>query len=91
MDILIEVLLDIYMELMFLIIPEEKRTKKHVFLAKLTAIVATLGILVLGVWGLVWILQEGKRLGWIPLGIAIVLSTIQIAFGIIITIRRNRK
>ncbi len=91
MDILIEVLLDIYMELMFLIIPEEKRTKKHILIVKIIAVLVTVGILALGVWGLVWIIDDKKPWGWLPLGIAILLSVIQIAFGIFITIRRNRK
>ncbi len=91
MDILIEVLLDIYMECMFLIIPEEKRTKKHYLLAKIIAAICTLGILALGCWGIVWIWEENNPWGWLPFGIALLLSTAQITLGIIMTVKRYRK
>ncbi len=91
MDILFEILIEIYMELMFLIIPEEKRGKKHVIFAKLIAVLFTLGILALGVWGIVWIWEKKNPWGWLPFGVAILLSAIQIVSGILLFIRRNRK
>ncbi len=91
MDILIEILLDIYMECMFLIIPEEKCTKRQLLIMKVIAIVCTLGILALGVWGAVWVFDGKNAWGWLPLSLAILLSAIQIIFGIVLFIRRNRK
>ena len=91
MDIVIEILLEIYMELMFLIIPEDKRNKKHLVVTKLIAVVCTLGIIALAVWGLVWIIDNKNAWGWLPLGVAIVLSIVQITLGVILFIRRNKK
>ncbi len=91
MDILIEVLLDIYMECMFLIIPEEKRTKKHYIWAKVIAILCSLGVLALACWGIVWIWESKNPWGWIPLSTAILFSVVQITLGIILTVRRYRK
>ena len=53
MDIVIEILLEIYMELMFLVIPENNATKKHIWIAKITAILVVLGIFALVIWGCV--------------------------------------
>ncbi len=91
MDILFEILIELYMECMFLIIPEDKRNKKHYLIAKLVAILCTVGILALAVWGLVWLVDSKNLWGWLPLGIAIFLSVIQIVFGIVLFIRRSRK
>ncbi len=91
MDIVIEILIEIYMELMFLIIPEEKRNKKALFLTKLIAVLCTLGIIALGVWGIVLLADNHNLWGIAPLTVAIVLSLVQITFGIILFVRRNKK
>ncbi len=91
MDILIEILLDIYMECMFLIVPEDKRSKRHYVLATVVAIVATLGILALGVWGIVWIVEYKRLWGWVPLVVAIVLSVGQIVCGILLHAKKSKK
>ncbi len=91
MDILIEILMDIYMECMFLIIPENKRSKKHYLLVKIIAIVCTLGILALALWGAVWVIDDKNFWGWLPLGLAIVLSAVQITVGVVLFVKRNKK
>lgn len=91
MDIVIEILIEIYMELMFLIIPEEKRNKKALFLTKLIAVLCTLGIIALGVWGIILLADSHNLWGIAPLSIAIVLSIVQIVFGIVLHIRRIKK
>ncbi len=90
MDILIEILIEIYMELMMLIVPEEKRGKRHYRIATLVAIVCTLGVISLGVVGVVLIMEQGRALGIVFLVIAIVLSVAQIVAGIVLFIRRNK-
>lgn len=91
MDILVEILLDIYMECMFLIVPEDKRSKKHYLWAKILAVVCTLGVLALALWGGVTVFEDKKLWGWIPLGIAILFSALQITVGIVLFIKRNKK
>ncbi len=76
------------MELMFLIIPEEKRGKKHDVFVKIFAVVFTLGIMALGVWGVAWLI-DGNLWGWLPLSVAIALSLAQIVSGIILYNRKK--
>ena len=82
MDILIEILLEIYMELMFLIIPEGKRKTKHRIIATVVAIVCTFGLMALFFWGVYLVGEREHALGFIPMGIAVILSVMQILFGI---------
>lgn len=90
MDIVIDILLEIYMELMMLIVPEEKRGKKHYRIATVIAVLCMLGIMALGVWGIVWIAEYDNMLGLIPLTFALLLSVAQIVLGVILFIKRNR-
>ncbi len=91
MEILFEILIEIYMECMFLIVPEERRGRRHYVWTKVLAIVLTLGIMALGVWGGVMIFEEKNGLGWIPFSIAALLSILQITLGIVLHIRRYKK
>lgn len=84
MDIVIEILLEIYMELMFLVVPEENVSKKHVFLAKIVAIGVTLGTFALAIWGAVLITDYNNPWGIVPIAIAILLSLCQIIAGIVL-------
>ena len=89
MDFLIEFILEIYMELMMLIIPEKNVTKKHKLIAKLFAIFVLFITLALVVWGCVLIIDYNNLLGIIPLAIALLISLLQIIFGIILYKRNH--
>lgn len=91
MDILIEIFLEIYMELMLLVIPESKNSRKRKGIAMLLAIFSLLGIMALAIWGIVWIVDSKNPWGWIPLILAILLSVAQIALGIRLYIRKHKK
>ena len=91
MDILIEIFIDVYLELMLLIIPEEKRRKRHYVFATIGAIVVTFGILALGVWGGYMLFEQKRAVGVIPFSIAVLLSVAQIATGITIFVKKNKK
>ncbi len=84
MDILVEVFLEIYMELMLLIVPEKNISKKHKVIAKIIAIAVLFGVLALAVWGIILIVDYSNLLGIIPLAFAIVISVFQIVFGIVL-------
>ena len=90
MDILIEILLDVYMELMFLIVPEDKRRKKHRIIAMVVAIIMTFGLMALAFWG-VYLIAEKNMRGLIPLIVAIVLSLAQIVSGILLYNYRQKQ
>ena len=83
MDILVEILLEVYMELMILIVPEKNVTKAHRFFAKLFAIFMLLLIFALVIYGAILLTDYGNKLGIIPIVIAIIISIIQIVLGII--------
>ncbi len=83
MDILIEILLEVYMELMLLIIPEKRITKKHIVIAKVIAICVLIGLFALVIWGISLIIDKNNLLGIIPIAIAAIISVAQIALGII--------
>jgi len=84
MDILIEIVLDIYLELMFLIVPEKNATKKHILIAKIIALLVLAGLFALVIFGLVLLLDHGNKLGIIPIVFAAVISIVQIAAGIVL-------
>ena len=81
MDIIFEIFLEIYGELMMLIIPESKWTKKKGAVA-IVAVLNFIGVLALFLWGVVLLNDNGDVLGWIPIFFAVVLSAIQIGMGI---------
>ena len=83
MDFIIEFFLEIYMELMMLIVPE-KSDKKRKILATIFAIIVLAITFALVILGLTLIIDYGNLLGIIPLLIAIIISIIQITFGIIL-------
>ena len=91
MDILVEIFLEIYMDLMLLIVPERKRQKRHYILATVVAIFVTFGLLSLGVWGVYLLWEKQELLGILPLAVAIVLSVLQIATGIVLYNKKNKK
>lgn len=89
MDFLIEFILEVYMELMTLIVPEKNVTKKHKIIAKILAVIVIFAIFALVVWGLALIIDHNNYLGLIPLSFALVISLLQIIFGIILYKRNH--
>ena len=70
MEIVLEILLELYLELMTWIIPD-KCDKKQKRLATAIAITVVLGVIALAIWGVVLIADGNNMLGIIPLSIAI--------------------
>ncbi|MBQ8428673.1 MAG: hypothetical protein IJX30_01040 [Clostridia bacterium] len=79
------------MELMFLIVPEDKRRRKHRVIVAIIAIVFTLGLMALGLWGVYLIADRENLWGILPLAAAILLSIVQITAGIILYNKRDKK
>lgn len=84
MDLVIEIVLEIYMELMLLIIPEKNVSKKHIIIAKLLAILGLVIIAALLLWGLTLVIDECNLWGIVPIGVAAVLSLAQIVAGTVL-------
>ena len=84
MELVIEIVLEIYMELMFLVIPEKNATKKHIWIARIAAVLVVLGIFALVIWGCVLIVDHNNLWGILPISIAATVSLVQIIAGIIL-------
>ena len=92
MDLLLDILFEVYVELMGLIVPEEKTTtKKFRALVALIAFTVLIGVVALIIWGCVLITEKNNLLGIIPIAIGGVISIAQIVAGIIISIKKNRQ
>ena len=81
MELVVEILFEIYGELMFLIVPEKNRSKRYIRIAKAIAVFAFLSVLALAIWGGVLIWECGNRWGIAPLALGVILSLIQIIAG----------
>lgn len=83
MDFLFELLVEIYMELMLLVVPEKKAsTRRYRVLAWLIAFVGILATFASFIFGMVLIVDNNDLVGIIPLAIALLLSIMQISLGI---------
>ena len=89
MNLVIEILLEIYMELMFLVIPEKNASKKHIWIAKITAVSVVVGIFALVIWGGVLIVDHNNLWGVFPIAVAVAISLAQIIAGIILYKRHH--
>ena len=83
MEILFEILVELYMELMLLVVPEEKvTTKKYKVIVTIIAIIGVCATLVSFIFGMSLILDHNNLLGIIPLVFAVLISFLQIIMGI---------
>ena len=83
MDLFVEILLDVYMELMLLVIPEERVSRRHRIIAKVLAVLAICVVVTLVILGAVLIVDHGKMIGILPIAVAAVISVAQIVLGIV--------
>jgi hypothetical protein len=84
MELLAEILFEVWGELMFLVIPEKRMNKKYIIIAKAIAILGFIGVIALVLWGAILIADYNNRIGIIPISIAIFISLAQIVAGIIL-------
>lgn len=89
MDIVIEILLEVYMELMMLIVPENKVTKKHKVIASILAFLVIAGVFALVIWGCALIIDHNNLLGILPIAIGVIISLAQIIAGILLYKHRH--
>ena len=84
MELLAEILLEVYCELMFLVIPEKRMSKKYIMIAKVIAILVFIGVIALALWGAILISDYNNMAGVIPISVAVVISLAQIIAGIVL-------
>ena len=89
MEIIFQVIFEVFLELMMYVVPEDKVMSKKLRIISVTiAIAVLLGVFALFIWGCVLIVDYDNKLGSIPITIAIVIAITQIIAGIIL---RSRK
>ncbi len=89
MDILIEILFDVYGELMLLIVPEIGTNKKLLWFLRIIAALVVLGCFALAVWGCVLLFEKHNPWGIAPIAVAVILSLTQIITGIVLYAKRQ--
>ncbi len=90
MELLYEILFEIYLELMMMIVPEEKTSSKLFrVLVILVAIVSMLGILALFIWGWILLFERHNFWGILPFSLAIILSLAQIVLGFVLSEKKK--
>ena len=91
MELLFEIIFEIYVELMLYIVPEEKVTsKKYKIITALVALFVLLGVFVLFIWGCVLICDYNNKVGLIPITIAVIISVVQIIAGFILHDKKTK-
>ena len=84
MELLAEILFEVYGELMLLVIPEKKMSKKYMMIAKVIAILVFVGVIALAIWGIVLISEYNDLIGILPISIAVLISLAQIIAGMVL-------
>ena len=84
MDFIFEILMEIYMELMLLIVPEKNITKMHRGIVMILTVLEFVVMIALVFWGVVLIADCRNLLGWIPIAFVILISLFQIIAGIVL-------
>ena len=84
MDIVIEIILEIYMELMGLIVPEKNATKGMKVLAVIIAIIGAFGLPILFFIGLNMFIEQTSPWGLLLMILAAILILAQIIVGIVL-------
>ena len=79
-----EFLVEIYMELMLLVVPEKRGNKTLRCIAGVLSIAEVFGILFLAFWGISLIADDHNLQGIIPITIAVIISLVQIIAGILL-------
>jgi len=92
MELFFELILSVYCELMFFIVPEEKRaSKKYRVIAIIIASVVLFGVIALFIWGCVLIRDYKNYWGIALIALAVIISLAQIFVGFILDEKKSPK
>ena len=92
MEFLMEFIVGFYMELMMLMVPERgEAPKKYRKTVLIIAVTVLLSVIALFTWGAILLTDYNNNLGYIPIAIALVISTAQIVAGVILYNKKSRK
>ena len=91
MELLGEILLEVYFELLVFFIPEDRLSRGHRILAKVIAALVYIGALVLVFWGADLVFGQGDTIGIIPILVAVAISLLQIIGGILLYRKHHKE
>ena len=92
MELLIEIIIELYCELMLLVVPEEKAcSKKYRRIAIFAAIAGLACTFALFIWGCVLWIDHHNQLGAIPIALSVAISVAQITAGMILYRKKSRE
>ena len=83
MEFLFEILFEVFVEVMFAIVPEKHRNKAVTVVAYIIALAVLIGVIALFIWGIV-LLEDGNKWGGLPITASVLISLAWIAAGLII-------
>lgn len=89
MELLIEIFLEVYVELMILAAPEKNTSKGWRIAAKIFALFVVFGVFALVLWGVALIVNDKNLWGIAPITVAVLISLFQIIAGIILNMRKH--
>jgi hypothetical protein len=89
MEFVMEILMEVYLELMMLIVPDMGNTKRKKIIAGILAIVSALGCIALFLVGTGFAMDGNDGWGMFFILLSISISAIQILYGIIVWSRRK--
>ena len=90
MEIISEILFEMFLELMMLIVPEDKReTKKYRAIAITVSFTVLFSVFALVIWGCILISDYNNKLGAIPITVAVVISILWIVLGLVMNAKRQ--
>ena len=92
MELIFEIVFEIYVELMMYIVPEETASsKKYRMITILIATLVLLGVFALFIWGCILIIDYDNKLGLVLILISVIISIIQIIAGVILHNKHSKK
>lgn len=90
MDLLFEILIDMYVELMMSVIPEaDEASRKYRIIALAFALTGFILCAALFVWGGVLLFDRDNKLGLIPIVFSVAFSLAQIIVGLVIRCKKK--
>ena len=90
MDDLIELVVDLYGEIVFGLIPKEGLSRRALVGIKVVAAVIFLAMISLLAVGSYYLFEEGRMIGLLPIGIAVALLLAHIIVFLIFKLRKRR-
>ena len=88
MELFMEIVVEGYIELMLLVVPDKGRSQKMIWISRIMALLVLLGVVALVIWGIV-LMEHNNRWGIAPIIVAAAISLIQMVAGVVLYVRNH--